>query len=138
MGNEIAKAAENSAAMPAIYSSVNAATLEDRLAVYQAVSNSGSLDDIVGETIAVQDVIIQPVQVRTDDGEREAARIVLIDKGGAAYGCVSSGVETSLRNLFAIVGEPPYSPALNFKVVKKQGRHGYKFTSLEFVSVDKA
>lgn len=138
MANEIVKTADNNAAMPAMYSSVNAATLDERLAVYQAVSNSGSLDEMIGEVIAVQDVIIQPVQVRTDEGERDAARIVLIDKSGAAYGCVSSGVETSLRNLFAIVGEPPYTPALNFKVVKKQGRHGYKFTSLEFVSVDKA
>ena len=137
MSNEIMKHNENGKAMPAIYSSVNAATLEERLAVFQAVSNSGSLDDIIGETLAVRDVIIQPVMVKSEEGEREAARIVLIDKVGAAYGCVSTGVETSLRNLFAIVGEPPYSPALNFKVVKKQGRHGYKFTSLEFVSVDK-
>lgn len=137
MSNEIMKRNENGNAMPAIYSSVTAATLEERLAVFQAVSNSGSLDDIVGETLAVRDVIIQPVMVKSEEGEREAARIVLIDKSGAAYGCVSTGVETSLRNLFAIVGEPPYSPALNFKVVKKQGRHGYKFTSLEFVSVDK-
>ena len=137
MSNEIMKHNEYGKAMPAIYSSVNAATLEERLAVFQAVSNSGSLDDIIGETLAVRDVIIQPVMVKSEEGEREAARIVLIDKAGAAYGCVSTGVETSLRNLFAIVGEPPYSPALIFKVVKKQGRHGYKFTSLEFVSVDK-
>ena len=58
-------------------------------------------------------------------------RIVLITPKGDAYGCTSTGVETSMKNLFSIVGCPPWNPAIKFEVVKKQGRNGYKFTSLQ-------
>ena len=119
-----------------IYSSVTAETRDEKLAVFDAVSNSESLEDMVGKTIDVENIIIQPVEMCDEKtGEvREANRIVLITDEGKAYGCVSSGVETSIKNLFAIVGPAPWTPAIRFEVTKKQGRNGYKFMTLNHVA----
>lgn len=116
-----------------MYCSIHAETQEDRLDIYEAVSNSLSLDDMVGKVVEVENVIIQPVEMTdTATGEiMQRNRIVLITPKGDAYGCTSTGVETSMKNLFSIVGCPPWNPAIKFEVVKKQGRNGYKFTSLQ-------
>lgn len=122
-----------------VYCSIHAETQEDRLDVYEAVSDSESLDEYVGKVINVEHVIIQPVEMENHKtGEMEMRnRIVLIDDKGKAYGCTSTGVETSMKNLFGIVGRPPWTPAIPFEVVKKQGRNGYKFTSLKRHKADK-
>ena len=119
-----------------IYSSVTAETRDEKLAVFDAVSNSESLEDMVGKAIDVENIIIQPVEMNDEKtGEvRDANRIVLITDEGKAYGCVSSGVETSIKNLFAIVGSAPWVPAIRFEVTKKQGRNGYKFMTLNHVA----
>ena len=116
-----------------MYCSIHAESQEDRLDIYEAVSNSMPLDDMVGKVVEVENVIIQPIEM-TDNATGEVAlrnRIVLITPNGDAYGCTSTGVETSMRNLFAIVGCPPWNPPIAFDVVKKQGRNGYKFTTLQ-------
>ncbi len=116
-----------------MYCSIHAETQADRLDIYEAVSNSLPLDDMVGKVVEVENVIIQPVEM-TDNATGEQTvrnRIVLITPKGDAYGCTSTGVETSMKNLFAIVGCPPWNPAIAFDVVKKQGRNGYKFTTLQ-------
>lgn len=116
-----------------MWSSITAETQEERLAVYDAVSNSLPLDDVVGKIIKISDVILQPTEM-TDNATGEVTvrnRMVLVTEEGTAYGCTSTGVETSLKNLFMIVGMPPWSPALALEVVKRQGRNGYKFTSLQ-------
>lgn len=116
-----------------MYCSIHAETQADRLDIYEAVSNSLPLDDMVGKTVAVENVIIQPVEM-VDNATGEVGmrnRIVLITPDGDAYGCTSTGVETSMKNLFAIVGCPPWTPAIQFDIVKKQGRNGYKFTTLQ-------
>lgn len=116
-----------------MFCSIHAETQADRLDIYEAVSNSQPLDDMVGKVVVVENVIIQPVEMTNNaTGEQTMRnRIVLITPDGDAYGCTSTGVETSMRNLFAIVGCPPWNPAIAFDVVKKQGRNGYKFTSLQ-------
>jgi hypothetical protein len=136
MSEEIVAVNSQSNVLGGIYSSVNAETQAERLAIYDAVSNAAPLDDVIGTVLHVSNIIMQPVEM-TDakTGEiTERYRIVLIDEDGTAYGCVSSGVETSIRNLMAIVGPAPWEPALLLKPVKKQGRNGYKFTTLVHVS----
>lgn len=131
MTNEIIKQ-EETALNAGFYCSMHAETQEDRLAIYDAVSNSASIEDAIGKELVVTDVVVQPVEVANPaTGElRDANRIVLICDDGAAYGCTSTGVETSLKNLFGIVGMPPWNPGLRLVPIKQQGRNGYKFTSL--------
>lgn len=115
-----------------MYCSLAAETQDERLAVYAAVSNAESLDDFIGTPIDVANVVIQSVEVEDEDGDtRDALRIVLIDDDGKAYGCMSNGVQTAVRNLMGIVGMPPWYPSIRLVPMKKQGRNGYKFTTLE-------
>ena len=89
-----------------MYCSIHAETQADRLDIYEAVSNSLSLDDMVGKVVEVENVIIQPVEMTDNATGEQTVR-------------------------FAIVGCPPWNPAIAFDVVKKQGRNGYKFTTLQ-------
>lgn len=133
MTNEIATTDQNATPINAgFYCSMQAETQADRLAIYDAVSNSESLDGMVGKVIAITDAVIQPVEMADNaTGEvRTINRIVLICEDGKAYGCTSSGVETSIKNLFGIVGMPPWNPAIKMVPMKQQGRNGYKFTTL--------
>lgn len=133
MTNELATTDQNATPVNAgFFCSMQAETQADRLAIYDAVSNSESLEDMVGKVIAITDVVIQPVEM-TDNATGEVRgmnRIVLICEDGKAYGCTSSGVETSIKNLFGIVGMPPWNPAIKMVPTKQQGRNGYKFTTL--------
>lgn len=136
MANELAISEQHDIDSPlgaGVYCSIHAETMDEKLDIYEAVSDSQSLDDFVGKVINVENVIIQPVEMEDNKtGEMVLRnRIVLVDDEGTAYGCTSTGVETSMKNLFGIVGMPPWSPAIPFEVVKKQGRNGYKFTSLK-------
>jgi len=117
------------------YCSMQGDSQEERLQIYKAFNNSKPLEDMIDKTIQIQHVIIQPVQVNdmATGQPKDANRIVLIDPKGNAYGCTSSGVETSIRNLFGIVGPAPWNPPLKVKPVKSKGRKGYNFTSLEIV-----
>ena len=40
-------------------------------------------------------------------------------------------LETAIKQLFGIVGMPPWNPPIDFKAVKQQGRNSYKFTTLQ-------
>lgn len=116
-----------------MYSSMRAETREERLDLFEAVTNAELLEDHLGECIMVQDVTIQPVEfVDNVTGEfKMQNRITLITPSKEAYACTSLGVETSLKQLFGIVGNPPWEPAIPLKAVKQQGNGKYKFTALQ-------
>lgn len=110
-------------------------TLEDALELARALSNADQLDDVMGQTLHLHDYVLQSVTV-TDQatGElRDCTRIVLMcDEGN--FGTISTGVETSMRNLVTALKKfpAPWNPSIEIKPVKVQGKNGYKFTSLEF------
>ena len=142
MANEIVKAEEVSEEITPIdaenpvkgmYSSFKGESREERLSIYEAVTNAERLEDHLDEKISVQHVIIQPVRmVDKVSGEvNEGNRIVLCSSDGIAYACMSEGVETAIKQLFGIVGTPPWNPPIDFKAVKQQGRNKYKFTTLQ-------
>lgn len=134
MTNEIvAQANDNIPAMAGMYSSIHAESMADRLEVFDAVNNADNLKDMVGKTITISDVIIQPVDT-TDERTGEPVtrnRIVCVTPEGDAYGCMSTGIETAMKNLFAIVGMPTWEPAIKFDVVQRRGKKGYDFLTLE-------
>lgn len=134
MSNEIQKMNDQTMAQnDAVFCSLHAETQEDRVKIYNAINSSKALDDYIGKVLQVKDVVIQPVEIENErTGEVEQARrIVLIDVEGNAYATVSKGVSSAMRNIFAIIGVAPWETALKLKPVKRQGSHGFKFTTLE-------
>ena len=142
MANEIVKSEEITEEITPIdtenpvkgmYSSFKGESREERLTIFEAVTNAERLEDHLNEKISVQHVIIQPVRMadRVTGEIREGNRIVLCSNDGVAYACMSEGVETAIKQLFGIVGMPPWNPPIDFKAVKQQGRNSYKFTTLQ-------
>lgn len=130
MTDEIIKAEQQNMG---IYSSIQGDSIEDRLAVYTAISNAEKLADHVNEVINVKDVILQPVEMLDrETGEmRGAVRTILIADDGQAYAATSSGIETSMKSILTIVGEPTtWEHPIAFKPVRKQGNNGYPFLTL--------
>ena len=135
--DENAALAPTPAANPmAYFSTFEPETMEEAINLAAALSDAEALEDQIGNVIGIHDYVVQPIEVVNEKtGVIESAnRIVLMcDEGN--FACVSSGVETSMRNLTtALKNFPaPWNPSVKVKPVKKQGKNGFKFTSLEFV-----
>lgn len=131
---EIAQKNAGSVSLVDGYSSINGDDMEARKKVYTAISAASLLSDHLGKTINLKDVIVQPVTSENEDtGEvEEYLRTTLIDVDGTAFAAGSTGVVSSLKNLFGVFGEPSsWTEPLAIKVVEKKGRKGFKFMSIE-------
>lgn len=110
-------------------------TRDDALALARALSNTDDLSDQIGQVLHMHNYVIQAVTITDPEtGElRGANRIVLMCEEGN-FGTVSAGVETSMRNLVTAMKDfpAPWDPPVAFTPVKRQGRNGYKFTTLDF------
>lgn len=134
MTNEIQKSTDvNAVDNNVVFCSMHADSIDDRIKVFNAINSSLALDDFVGKTLHVKDLVIQPVELTNErTGEIEQSkRVVLIDVDGKAYATVSKGVASAIRNIFAIIGVAPWDKPLKLKPVKRQGNHGFKYTTLE-------
>jgi hypothetical protein len=95
--------------------------IEDKIAVAQAMgdANYNIREYFKGdqaEPIEVVHALAHVVDVLTEENELvKANRIVLIDKNGKTYSSVAEGVKTSLGNIFALFGLPPFNPPLKIK-----------------------
>lgn len=126
---------DKSLAMSGFYSSINNESFDDKLSVYEAVQNAEQLSDHVGEIVTIKDVILQSVTLTDDDGtEKPAVRSIIIDADGKSFAATSSGVETALKVLFAVVGDPrTWEHPISVKICeKKSTKNGaYKFMTFE-------
>lgn len=91
------------------YCSLVPATDAERKTLYNAVNNPEfKVSEYIGKTIEVSDVFVEVVQMTNEQTGlvSQAPRIILFDKTGKSWACVSTGVFGSLRKLFAIFGTP--------------------------------
>ena len=91
------------------YCSLTAETAEEKTTLYNAMNNpQNRVKDCINETIALKDVFVEVVHcVNRETGESVAApRVVFIDENGIGFQCVSTGVFSALKKLFAVFGEP--------------------------------
>lgn len=91
------------------YCSVVAQTDEEKALLFNATNNTAHrLSDCINMVINVKDVFVEVVNCTNQEtGEVTACpRIVLINDKGEGYQCVSMGIFSALKKLFAIYGEP--------------------------------
>lgn len=116
------------------FSSITGSDMDARKRLYKAIAEAEQLSDHLGSTINLADVVVMPVSSENDEtGEiEEYERTTLIDADGSAYAAGSSGVVTSLNNLFGVFGQPQtWAEPLAIRVVEKKGRKGFKFMTIE-------
>ena len=118
------------------YCSMRSGTREEKITMYNAVNNPDyKLSDFTGKVIYIKDVVADRVENLSDEtGEMKAnARVVLIDKDGKSYQCVSSGIYNAIKKLIAIFGEPTWDEPLAVEVQNISTSKGRKTLSLKAV-----
>ena len=114
-----------------IFSTVNASTMEGKTAVYKALNDATPLRDVVGETLSIKDIIVQRVEVQTDEGDVvEHPRTSLITSDGAAYSATSNGVFSAVKNILGIFGHPstwgaPLKVVVEEKATRRNAMYRY-------------
>lgn len=101
------------------YCSFKGDTPEKKAQLFEAMTNPDKrLRDCVGETILVTDIYCEVVNCTNEEtGEvTQAPRIVLIDKDGVSYTCVSLGILSALKRLMSIYGKPTWGDGIPLKV----------------------
>lgn len=118
------------------FSTVNAETMEGKAAVYRALNDATPLREVVGEVLTIKDIIVQRVEVETDDGDLlEQPRTSLITSSGDVYGATSNGVFSAVKNILAIFGHPstweaPLKVVVEEKPTRRNAMYRYLTLSL--------
>lgn len=122
------------------YTSIKGTDLSARKAIAKAMTNSKPVADSLGKTINLRDIIVQYVEVvqNQETGEVAAApRVTLIDESGEAFHATSDGLLTSVRNLFATLGEPDSwtgsdgkRESIAVNVTEERSRSGYRYMTI--------
>lgn len=105
------------------YCSVKSETMEGKALVFNAANNpQHKVADFINKKIMLKDVYAETLEFAdAETGEVESApRIVLIDDAGESYECVSVGMFSALKKLFAAFGEPTWEEPI--PVVIKQAK----------------
>lgn len=108
------------------YCSMKPETEDDEIILYNAMNNPEKrVGDCINMKIKIKDVFCEIVQCTNQEtGEiTQQPRTVLIDDKGVGYQCVSTGVFSSLKKLFAIKGTPN-TWEKPVTVTVKQVKHG--------------
>lgn len=119
-----------------IFSTVNVSTMEGKVAVYKSLNDATPLRDVVGEILSVRDIIVQRVEVETDEGDVvDQPRTSLITSDGAAYSATSNGVFSAVKNILGIFGHPstweaPLKVVVEEKATRRNAMYRYLTLSL--------
>jgi hypothetical protein len=113
-------------------------TRASKAKIFNAIqSPEHTVEEFIGKTLEIVHLVGHEVSlVDEKTGEVvETARMILIDKDGKGYSCVSVGIFSALKNLSAIVGNAPWvDEPLKVEVIQQKTRNGNnKVLSLKLV-----
>lgn len=113
------------------FCSLTATTPEEKAKLFNLMNApQHRLSDMINMTIEVTDIFVETVQCANKDGEIILTpRIVLIDKNGEGYQCVSMGIYGALKKLFSIYGTPHWEEPISL-TVKQVTKGEYKILTL--------
>lgn len=91
----------------------------EKAAMYNAMNNPDErLSECINKVIEAKDLFIEVVNcTNTETGEVTACpRIVIIDKNGKSYQCVSIGIYSALKKVIQIYGAPTWEKPVKMEV----------------------
>ena len=115
------------------YCSFKVESQADKALLYKAMANPDKrLADHIGETILAKDVFVEMVELVSEQtGELvKTPRIVIIDKDGVSYQCVSFGIYNALKRVFAVFGQPTWAEPMPL-TIKQAGKGTRKVLTLD-------
>lgn len=91
-----------------VYSTIQGSDFESKKTVLNALTNAKPLNESIGVVINLTNIVAQAVTVNdaATGEEVDAVRVILMDVDGSSYAAVSDGIMGSLRDIFAILGDP--------------------------------
>lgn len=112
------------------------ASLDGKMALYNAMQTSDKVDDHLNEPLHVTNVLAQAIEVvNQENGELNQSTRVVIHSEEGDFAAASPTLARAFGSLFAIFGTPDkWDKPITLKVVEKKSRRGYKFFDLELVS----
>jgi hypothetical protein len=124
----------------AFYTSIDRSTSEGKAKVFKALGNSDySLKNVVEKKVMlITDIVAHNVElVNETTGLPEAAdRIIMVMEDGQTVSGCSKGFKSSITNMLAVYGKPPFSPALPIVVMSVQTRKGRETFNLMVATDD--
>lgn len=103
------------------FCSLQPTTKEGKATLFKAMNNPDKrIGDCINMTIPVKDVFVEVVNcTNKETGEVvQCPRIVLIDKDGVGYQCVSLGMFSALKKVMQVFGVPTWKEPINLKIVQ--------------------
>lgn len=117
------------------YTSIVGNDIETKKRVFKAVSSAVKLGENLNTTLAVVDILVQPVSGENEDTGvvEEYHRITLLTKDGKAYVAGSKGLYNSVQNILDIFRAPStWTEPLEVVAVERKAPRG-KYFALELV-----
>lgn len=110
--------------------SIDRTTPAGRVTLFNALQGDAmALGELIGEVVAVQDLVIHPAVARDEDtgGMRSYLRTVAVGPDGELYQCGSDGIMEAFGRMSAVFGPPPWKPPMQVKVrqVSRGARRWY-------------
>lgn len=125
------------------YTSMKAETEVEKKALFNLMNSpQDRLSDMIGKTINVQHIYIEIVELEKKDDSgnavlengkpviQKAPRIVLIDKDGKGYQCVSVGILGAIKKLQSLYGPMPWDKGIKL-AVKQINKGNRRILTLE-------
>lgn len=111
-------------------------TDESRMQLYKMKNNpTKRISDCIDEPIDMAGFLVHWIEQRDSQGRPVMApRIVIADTKGNTYVTVSVGVYNALKNIAQTLWMPTEDHPITVVPVKRQGKHGYQFTTIEVVA----
>lgn len=116
------------------FCTMEANTPEEKRILFKAMNQPDKrLSECINMTLNIKDIYAEVVQI-TDQNTGEiinAPRIVMIDTNGIGYQCVSKGMLSSLKKLFAVYGSPTWQEGLAVTVKQIKTRDNRSVLTLD-------
>lgn len=136
VGDEIRQLRDNDLAMLTTFQP------SQKLEALAAMSNSTPLAEQQNKTFDLEHIVIHEVTINADGDEVDAEtgevsdtiqakRTVLVDKDGNAYHAISKGIDTSIRNILGVAGDPSTWDGYLPVTVKQEGTGNRKYLTLK-------
>lgn len=115
------------------FSTITGEDMESRKTVFNAVQSAEPIANYVGKTIAIANIIVQRVEVTSENGEVDVTpRVIFLDDKGKAYAGLSTGLLRSAENILHFLGDPStWEEPVKVVVSEKRGRRGFRFYTLD-------
>jgi hypothetical protein len=116
--------------VPEIFSS-----LSDPIDTLNLIGDAQPIEDMLGKPIDLVHIVVHKATVTAEDGTvLDVQRTILVDKKGAAFAAVSTGVLASLRLILGAMDRvPPFDPPLKIQVEQKNTRRGRRVYKIRVV-----